>query len=117
MSVEAKEAFLKERRRISEATRIPEDQLEIWDVEMCAGVAEESLSQFIFELRHGDVSSNFEDAPDFRAHDIVDSLSADLRSLVRPAETSWSLERNAAAAGFFVVADYLRWRREGGLDS
>ncbi|WP_226066775.1 MULTISPECIES: ATP-binding protein [Dickeya] len=29
---------------------------------------------------------------------------------VRPGETRWSLERNASAAGFWSVTDYLAWR-------
>ena len=36
--------------------------------------------------------------------------SADLRPLIHPGETTWTLERNAAAAGFFRVDDYLKWR-------
>lgn len=37
-------------------------------------------------------------------------VAADCRGLVNPGETWWSLERNAAAAGFYQVDDYLRWR-------
>ncbi len=37
---------------------------------------------------------------------------ADLAALIEEGETVWSLERNAAAAGFFQVKDYLLWRRE-----
>jgi hypothetical protein len=40
-------------------------------------------------------------------------VGADLAALIEEGETDWSLERNAAAAGFFRVADYLRWRRDG----
>ncbi|EOS93055.1 DNA mismatch repair protein MutL, partial [Erwinia tracheiphila PSU-1] len=36
------------------------------------------------------------------------------KPLVREGETRWSLERNAAAAGFFDVDDYLQWRQDGG---
>lgn len=38
------------------------------------------------------------------------SFSEDLQTLIRPGETAWTLERNAAAAGFFRVGDYLKWR-------
>lgn len=38
-------------------------------------------------------------------------LSEELATLVEPHETKWSLERNAAAAGFFRIADYLAWRK------
>ena len=37
-------------------------------------------------------------------------FSEDLQALIRPGETEWTLERNAAAAGFFRVGDYLKWR-------
>jgi hypothetical protein len=37
-------------------------------------------------------------------------LTADLRPLARDGETIWGMERNAAAAGFSYVRDYLRWR-------
>jgi hypothetical protein len=41
-------------------------------------------------------------------------LTVELRSKVQPEETLWSLERNAAAAGFGIgsrgVASYLEWR-------
>ena len=33
-------------------------------------------------------------------------------ALIQPGETIWSLERNAAVAGFFCVEDYLKWRAE-----
>jgi len=36
----------------------------------------------------------------------------DLQVLIRPGETALTLERNAAAAGFFWVDDYLKWREE-----
>ncbi|UIA84416.1 hypothetical protein LU604_05355 [Erwinia tracheiphila] len=36
------------------------------------------------------------------------------KPLTREGETRWSLERNAAAAGFFDVDDYLQWRQDGG---
>jgi hypothetical protein len=38
--------------------------------------------------------------------------SPELRALIQPGETTWALERNAAAAGFYRVADYLKWRAE-----
>lgn len=37
-------------------------------------------------------------------------FSEDLQVLIRPGETAWTLERNADAAGFFCVGDYLKWR-------
>jgi hypothetical protein len=37
---------------------------------------------------------------------------AELRALIQPGETTWALERNAAAAGFYRVEDYLKWRAE-----
>lgn len=113
MSVEDKEAFLKERRRISEVTQIQEDQISMFDVEMCFGMSDDNLREFLGNLR--DVPSDFDDSPDFRPSDLLESMNADLRALVRPGETSWSLERNAAAAGFYTVFDYLRWRDGGGL--
>ncbi|MBK4716166.1 MULTISPECIES: ATP-binding protein [Tenebrionibacter/Tenebrionicola group] len=38
--------------------------------------------------------------------------SDDMLALVKPGETAWLLERNAAAAGFIHVTDYLKWRAE-----
>ncbi|HHV7525057.1 TPA: ATP-binding protein [Burkholderia orbicola] len=38
--------------------------------------------------------------------------SPELRALIQPGETTWALERNAAAAGFYRVEDYLKWRAE-----
>lgn len=37
-------------------------------------------------------------------------LKAEYHHLIQPGETWWSLERNAAAAGYFRVEDYLQWR-------
>ncbi|TVX85577.1 ATP-binding protein [Paenibacillus agilis] len=34
------------------------------------------------------------------------------RYLLQPGETVWSLERNAAAAGFYNINNYLQWRAE-----
>jgi hypothetical protein len=31
-------------------------------------------------------------------------------------ETRWSIERNAAAAGFIREMDYLEWRRDSAID-
>lgn len=47
----------------------------------------------------------FEAQDDPRQH-----LPEKLHSLLQAGETWWGLERNAAAAGFFRVADYLEWR-------
>ncbi len=40
------------------------------------------------------------------------AVSPELHVMVRPGETEWVLERNAAAAGFYRVEDYLKWRAE-----
>ncbi|UDM18882.1 ATP-binding protein [Vogesella sp. XCS3] len=60
------------------------------------------------------------DYPDF--HEAMEQQQADqvedprlrldvaLRDLVQTGETWWGLERNAAAAGFFRVEEYLQWR-------
>lgn len=60
------------------------------------------------------------DAPDHEQEgedestvDAKDHFPADVRALVQRGETVWALERNAAAAGFFRVEDYLKWRAEG----
>lgn len=37
-------------------------------------------------------------------------FSADLQPLIHTGETTWTLERNAAAAGFYNVDEYLKWR-------
>jgi len=42
----------------------------------------------------------------------VPAVSPELQVMVRPGETDWALERNAAAAGFYRVEDYLKWRAE-----
>jgi hypothetical protein len=53
---------------------------------------------------------------DFLRQDAEESESLDKRlgakflPLVRPGETWWGLQRNAAAAGFHRVPDYLAWR-------
>lgn len=38
------------------------------------------------------------------------SLDEDCHDLVREGESLWSLERNTAAAGFYRMEDYLKWR-------
>lgn len=40
----------------------------------------------------------------------VTGFSTDIQALIHPGETAWTLERNAAAAGFLHVDDYLKWR-------
>lgn len=42
--------------------------------------------------------------------DASSRFSSELKALIHPGETVWMLERNAAAAGFFRVEDYLTWR-------
>ncbi|RMM23708.1 hypothetical protein ALQ81_00395, partial [Pseudomonas syringae pv. pisi] len=37
-------------------------------------------------------------------------LAKEYHGMVEPGETWWVLERNAAAAGFWRVEDYLKWR-------
>ncbi|KPC37037.1 Uncharacterized protein AC497_2930 [Pseudomonas savastanoi pv. glycinea] len=37
-------------------------------------------------------------------------LANEYHVMVEPGETWWVLERNAAAAGFWRVEDYLKWR-------
>lgn len=44
-------------------------------------------------------------------------LNAEHRALVRDGETRWMLERNAAAAGFYRVEPYLKWRAGEEADS
>ncbi len=46
------------------------------------------------------------------ADDPRSRIDAALHHLLKPGETWWSLERNAAAAGFFIVRDYLKWRAD-----
>lgn len=36
----------------------------------------------------------------------------ELGALIEPGETQWSLARNAAAAGFSNVENYLKWRSD-----
>ncbi|MDO1496499.1 ATP-binding protein [Pseudomonas putida] len=66
------------------------------------------------EFEDGDLKDA--DPPDGRqggSHaDSTAHFSEDLQVLIRPGETAWTLERNAAAAGFFCVGDYLKWREE-----
>jgi hypothetical protein len=49
-------------------------------------------------------------AADEEANDPANRLDAHHLKHVQPGETWWSLERNAAAAGYFRVEDYLVWR-------
>jgi hypothetical protein len=44
------------------------------------------------------------------AVDLLGGLDSACRDLVYEGETLWQLERNAAAAGFFRVENYLKWR-------
>jgi len=41
-----------------------------------------------------------------------DSIDPELRELVYEGETLWTLTRNAAAAGFSFLPNYLRWRKQ-----
>ncbi|EIP3952750.1 ATP-binding protein [Salmonella enterica] len=40
----------------------------------------------------------------------------EIKALIKPGETIWLLERNAAAAGFYNEEDYLVWRKENSSD-
>lgn len=42
----------------------------------------------------------------------LDTLDAAFRQFVNPGENLWTIERNAAAAGFDDVEEYLQWRSE-----
>ncbi|MCQ0031508.1 ATP-binding protein [Burkholderia glumae] len=44
--------------------------------------------------------------------DASEAYPSELRALIQPGETTVGLKRNAAAAGFYRVEDYLRWRQE-----
>ncbi|HBP6526440.1 TPA: ATP-binding protein [Pseudomonas aeruginosa] len=52
---------------------------------------------------------------DSRLGEWVRWLEPEVRALIRDDENQWSLERNAAAAGFRWVGDYLCWRRDSEL--
>ncbi|KND62348.1 hypothetical protein BVER_01831 [Candidatus Burkholderia verschuerenii] len=58
------------------------------------------------------------DAPQARReHDPRNRLDEKYHSLIDRGETWWSLERNAAAAGFYRVEDYLSWRSESRVEA
>jgi len=71
-----------------------------------------------FAERHGGDDDYFENTYDATIEQAVEedplareALEPELRELANDGETMWSLGRNAAAAGFIFVPDYLRWRK------
>ncbi|ADF60013.1 MULTISPECIES: ATP-binding protein [Enterobacteriaceae] len=45
-----------------------------------------------------------------------ENVPADWLPFMQEGETRWSIERNAAAAGFIREMDYLEWRRDSAID-
>jgi hypothetical protein len=81
------------RQRYAEAPwKEPEEPEIDFDPEWEEGIHAEAMEQMKEEAKERTVPDQF-------------------RDLVEPGETMWSLERNAAAAGFGYVGDYLTWRR------
>ncbi|RMU54685.1 hypothetical protein ALP27_01599, partial [Pseudomonas savastanoi pv. glycinea] len=61
------------------------------------------------EMRSED-QANLEQLAADQADDPRRKLAKEYHVMVEPGETWWVLERNAAAAGFWRVEDYLKWR-------
>ncbi|WP_122228418.1 ATP-binding protein, partial [Pseudomonas syringae group genomosp. 3] len=61
------------------------------------------------EMRSED-QANLEQLAADQADDPRCKLAKEYHGMVEPGETWWVLERNAAAAGFWRVEDYLKWR-------
>ncbi|RMR64135.1 hypothetical protein ALP80_04451, partial [Pseudomonas savastanoi pv. fraxini] len=61
------------------------------------------------EMRSED-QANLEQLAADQADDPRRKLNQEYHGMVEPGETWWVLERNAAAAGFWRVEDYLKWR-------
>lgn len=56
---------------------------------------------------HNEAKDRYEPAPDYPPEA---SVPSDWLPLMQEGETRWSIERNAAAAGFIREMDYLEWR-------
>ncbi len=66
---------------------------------------------------HASECDHEQEIEDDSAVEAKDYVPVEVQALVQPGETLWALERNAAAAGFYRVADYLRWRTEDQLQT
>lgn len=64
-----------------------------------------------YDVRLTDIEEALAD-DELSIDDSVPSYSPELQALVQPGETTWALQRNAAAAGFSDVEAYLKWRAE-----
>ncbi|KVO15235.1 hypothetical protein WJ74_10875 [Burkholderia ubonensis] len=73
--------------------------------------AADDFRDMVLESEGEDVARN--NAPPMRPKDDPrNRLAEKYHSLIAAGETWWSLERNAAAAGFHRVEDYLSWRSD-----
>jgi len=85
---------------------------ELWPIkpweEEDHGQDEHWLEDYDSQIDEANVASGY--SRESVATDPRINLSEDCRHLVQEGETTWGLERNAAAAGFCRVEEYLKWR-------
>jgi hypothetical protein len=94
---------------ISQMTHGDDEAREAWATQAWVGFAEREEEHYReqWEATVAELQDDFEsgslDVP-------TSNLSPELHGLVKEGETSWALERNAAAAGFHSIDAYLKWR-------
>ncbi|MEN1990267.1 ATP-binding protein [Paenibacillus hubeiensis] len=81
-----------------------EELLQIWNT---CYVEINGRYKFIMDVEDSNESSLEEQE---REPDLFSVIDEKYHHLIQEGETLWSIERNAAAAGFFRLPDYLKWR-------
>lgn len=90
----------------------PADEItRLWAEKPWEKVAEDFRDMVLDSL--GDEDDPHQEPPVERDADPRSGLDKKYHPHINKGETKWSLERNAAAAGFFRVQDYLEWRAGG----
>ncbi|HFV9292198.1 TPA: ATP-binding protein [Serratia fonticola] len=97
-----------ERQRIAAIVDIPPDAVDDDLLYWMMGADDEAIRQAWAE-------KPWENAPEQHAAPPVYRYPDDIQALIRPGETALLLTRNAAAAGFMHVKEYLKWRAEDNL--
>ncbi|WP_240416717.1 ATP-binding protein [Paenibacillus periandrae] len=102
-----------EARRVAEILGIPFKTLDIWTYEYYFLGLDDEQIRAVWEEKpwsHED-GYNYSDEEEV-LRDPFEEYKPEFHHLLKLHDTVWALERNAAAAGFHRVEEYLKWREE-----
>ncbi|HFE3442942.1 TPA: ATP-binding protein [Klebsiella aerogenes] len=97
------EVFERLRQTLSQQRGVPPEELPIGHIIEMSYLEEENGNFALFEAPAAVLTTQLMDRR---------GISPENQHLVKHGETEWTLERNAAAAGFYQIEEYLHWRSD-----